>query len=172
MTAQEFKGIVISQQATMYRVALRITGNHDDACDALQDTLVRLWSNRDKLDCAEDRIAYCVGSLKKQCISLLRSRKEFCGTEVLVNEESDISAADTLTEQRDMLSVVRVAIRSLPDSQRRVMELSVFSQCDNSEIHEITGMTEVNIRAALSRGRKRIREIFSNISNINDNEHH
>lgn len=172
MTAQEFKGIVISQQAIMYRVALRITGNHDDACDALQDALVRLWSHRDMLDCAEDRIAYCMGTLKKQCISHLRSRKEFCGTDVLVNEESDMSPVDIATEQRDMLSAVRTAIRNLPDSQRRVMELSVFSQCDNSEIHEITGMSEVNIRTALSRGRKRIREIFTDNPIINNHEHH
>lgn len=160
MTAQEFKGIVMSCQAIMYRIALRITGNHDDACDALQETLVRLWNHRDQLEAADDRGAYCTGALKRQCITLIRSRKEFCSSDMLVNEISDDAGIDKIVEHRDMLSAVRLAIRSLPDSQRRVMELSVFSQCDNAEIREITGMTDVNIRAALSRGRKRIREIL------------
>lgn len=160
MTTQEFKTIVMPLQAIMYRIALRITGNHDDACDAIQDTLVRLWNHAGSLAVAQDKSAYCVGSLKKQCLSLIRSRKEHVPMEFLACNPSPESLAEDV-ERRDTLRMVREAIAELPESQRCVMELSVFSQCDNSEICEITGMTDANVRATLSRGRRRIKELFT-----------
>lgn len=160
MSTQEFRSIVMPLQAIMYRIALRITGNHDDACDAIQDTLVRLWNHAGSLAVAQDKSAYCVGALKKQCISLMRSRKEHAPVEILACNPSPESLSDDV-ERRDTLRIIREAIGGLPESQRRVMELSVFSQCDNSEICDITGMTDANVRAALSRGRRRIKELFT-----------
>lgn len=160
MTSDQFKHTIAPLHASLYRIAFHITGNHDDAMDALQETLIGLWRHNDQLARSASPQAYCITTLKNQCITLLRRRKISCD----INEaryspdESDIASQ---TEQRDRLRKVRLAITQLPPTQRRVITLSAFGQCSNSEIAVITGLSEQNIRAALSRARKKIKELFT-----------
>ncbi len=68
---------------------------------------------------------------------------------------------DGSAEYRDQRQRIKNLIDSLPPGQRDVLRLSAFGGLDNSEIAEVTGMSESNVRQLLSRGRKRLRELFN-----------
>lgn len=160
MDSEQFRNIVMPLQNVMYRVALHIMGNADDACDAIQDTLEKLWIKRSTLSCVENAKAYCIGVLKNQCLTILRQTK---ATDTIDNlpDSTDSIDLSSQVEARDNISRIRLIIASLPETQRRVAELSIFSQCSNTEICSITGMTDQNVRANLSRARHRIKELFT-----------
>ncbi len=160
MDSEQFRNTVMPLQKVMFRVALHIMGNADDACDAIQDTLEKLWIKRSSLSCVENASAYCIGVLKNQCLTMLRQTRVTDSTDKLP-DHTDSTDLFSQVEARDNIDRIRRIIASLPETQRRVAELSIFSQCSNTEICSITGMTDQNVRANLSRARHRIKELFT-----------
>lgn len=161
MTTDSFKEIVMPLQSVMYRTALRIMGNQDDALDAIQDTLARLWNCRSMIEQAENKSAYCIGALRKQCLTALRSQKITTDIDSLSGEPDDCNNPSDALEARDRVDLLRQIIRTLPPTQRRIIELSLFAQLSNAEICRSTGLTDQNVRTALSRARQRIRLLFT-----------
>lgn len=160
MNAESFKDLVMPMRDLMYQVAFRIVGNEADAMDAIQDTLMRLWDNRLSLARADDRKAYCLGALKNQCISTLRRRHERISIDFAQNL-TDCNSASRSIEARDSIRLLQQIIHQLPDGQRRVIELSFFAHCSNDDIIRITGYSPQNVRTLLSRGRRKIKELFT-----------
>ena len=163
MTADEFRHTVTPIQNRLYSIALHITGNSADAKDALQDALVTLWEHNRQLSAAGNREAYCAVSVRNHSISLIRRRK----LSVDLSEASmtlDDSDPTLTAEHADDLQLLRHTIDRLPEMQRQVMNLSVFAGCSNAEIAEITGLSDISVRVALSRSRKRLRELFNKIN--------
>lgn len=151
---------MVSLRDVMYRVALSIMGNEDDALDAVQDTIVRLWDNRRRLSGADNPPAYCVGALRKQCVSALRNRRTVIQLDCELPISDNFEAVRSV-ESRDKLMILRQIIASLPREQKRVVELTIFSQCSTAEIVEITGLSNQNVRTLLSRARRKIKESFT-----------
>ncbi len=63
-------------------------------------------------------------------------------------------------EYRERLSEVNRIIATLPKNQQDVIRLSSFGGCSNDEIAGITGLSDTNVRALLSRGRKKIKSLL------------
>ena len=159
MTAERFKEIVVPMKEAMMRIAFNIVGSESDALDAIQDSLITLWNNRQRLAEASNPEAYCIIALKNRCLSILRSRRETTSLETFDNA-SDGDAVSREIDARDSLCLMRSIIDSLPEGQRKVVRLSIFGQCTNEEIAALTGYSGQNVRTLLSRGRRRIKELF------------
>lgn len=157
MTGTEFKSTVLPLRNAMYSIAFLILRNEDDAADTVQDTVLKLWQRRALIQPDGNLKGYCLSACRNNALSLIRDRHE-C---VPVNDSTDTcTEPDRHIEYRERLSMVEKAMTRLPENQRTVIMLSSYSDCSNEEIAEITGMTNVNVRALLSRGRKRLREIL------------
>lgn len=160
MDSEQFRNIVMPLHGVMYRVAFHIMGNADDACDAIQDTLEKLWIRRKTLSSVDNTKGYCIGALKNHCLTLLRQSKTVEHTDTLP-DRADSTDIHNRIEARDNISRLRQIINGLPELQRRVISLSIFSQCSNAEICSITGLSDQNVRANLSRARHKIKELFT-----------
>ncbi len=75
MTEREFRERVLSLRRLMYGVALKMGIPPDDAADAVQEALVKLWRHRDGIpgNPGESRL-YCMAALRNECLSLIRRR--------------------------------------------------------------------------------------------------
>lgn len=51
-------------------------------------------------------------------------------------------------------------LKRLPENQRTVVVMSAVTGLSNSEISQATGLSAENVRVLLSRGRKKLRELF------------
>jgi len=71
----------------------------------------------------------------------------------------DLSLLEQI-EAQDDLEYVKTLINLLPEQQKKVLVLRHYAGYSNEEIEEITGYNNVHIRVLLSRGRKKIRELF------------
>lgn len=147
----------------MYGVALRMGIPPDDAADAVQEALVKLWRHRDGIprEPAELRL-YCLASLRNECLTQLRRRRE---TPSPLEEAAALKAppdsdSALMAEYSDTRRHIESLLDTLPPGQREAIRLSGFGGLDNTEIARATGQTENNVRQLLSRGRRRLRQLL------------
>lgn len=162
MTPEQFKSIVLPMYKPMYRMACILLGDADDAADAVQDTMLKLWNARYRLDDRSNVQAYCISALRNLCMTRIQ-----CHRPAAPLEESDGDISTSGPEERmidsEHLEIITLALRTLPEKQRDVVELRAFGGLSNDEIAEVTGISPVNVRSLLSRGRKRLRTLFSKL---------
>ena len=131
----------------------------------VQDAYLKLWRKRDELDIRTNPEAYCVSLIRRLCLDQLRSSRH--EAEETLEDTLPLPADDDpgqRLEQRDETVRLKQLIAALPPTQRRVLWLRDVDERSFDEIEETTGLNAVNIRATLSRARKKIREQFKRIT--------
>ena len=142
----------------LYRIAFHILEQQDEAEDAVQETFLKLWEIRDKLDDVESAKAYSIRILKNECLDCLRkAKKSVPADQVLVREP--ISPTDEQIDARRRLEKVLGAIKSLPDSQKQVLLLRTVEGLSYGEISEKMGMSQLTLRVLLTRARGALRNL-------------
>ena len=165
MNADEFKALFLPLHARLYRTAYALLWNAQDAEDIVQDAYLKLWRKRDELDIRTNPEAYCVSLIRRLCLDQLRSSRH--EAEETLEDTRPLPADDDpgqRLEQRDETVRLKQLIAALPPTQRRVLWLRDVDERSFDEIEETTGLNAVNIRATLSRARKKIREQFKRIT--------
>lgn len=159
MTADAFNSLVCVHLDTMYRVALALCGNTDDASDAVQDAAIKLWTHADRLSDVADIRAYSIAAARNAALSLIASRKK---AEPLnaTYPLPDSTSTDRITDSADAVRRVLALSQQLPENQRTVLVMRDFEGCEIDEIEHATGLSAVNIRVLLSRARATIRKYF------------
>ena len=165
MNTEEFKSTFLPLGPLLYRIAFRMLGSGEDARDAVQELYVRLCRKGDRALRSGNPQGYCVRMMQNICADILRRD----GHNVLrmaadvteVREGPAVEAVDSSVEGREEAVLVRKALAALPPKLREVVLLRDLM----SEIEALTGMSQVNIRVTLSRGRKMLKEKISKFIN-------
>ncbi len=157
MDSQFIKSKIIPCGRRMFAIAMATLHNREDAEDAVQDGLTRLWEHREAFDKADSPEAFATTIIKHICIDRLRATTPRC----LTDKMPDIAQAPDDIDNRDSLELITRMMSQLPDIQRQVLKLSSFGGYTNKEIAEMTGLSDENVRQQLSRARKKMRECFS-----------
>lgn len=164
MTKEEFKSRVLPTKGKLFRLAVTMLNSRQEAEDTIQDAYLKLWNMREKLSEYHSIEALAVTMTKNLCLDKLRSyrsrKQNDSGLEyvqVSTNERYDPSATVELSESmKDIHSI----IQQLPDQQKLVIHLRDIELYSYEEIAEMTGLKVNNIRVALSRARKNVREEY------------
>ncbi len=143
----------------MLSLAERITGNHDDAADAVQDAFVKLWQQRGRFESTSH--AQGAGMMTVRTTSIDMARRNSRQADVPVEQ-----AADTIDEVTDndrslaYQQVRRIIDKDLSDNQRKIIDLRELQGMEFEDIANQMNMTAANVRVELSRARRRVREIY------------
>ncbi len=160
MEEKEFRQRVMALQRLMYTVALKVGLPPDDAADAVQETQLSLWRGRSGIPPDDAGLkAYCMAALRNYCITWLLQRRDSISLASVTDTDVGTTTSSE-AEDRDTRQYIEKAIDSLPPGQRDVIRLSGLGGLDTGEIAEATGMKSDNVRQLLSRGRRRLKEIF------------
>lgn len=144
----------------MYRVAYAVVGNSADAADAVQDAFARLWQTRTSLA--------GVGNIKAYCLTAARR----CALDIAVRSappaelSEGVHASDgghDRAEWASTLEAVEKLIERLPPDQREVIRLRSVGDMTMEEIAGIAGVSPDNARQLLSRGRRRLKELYKKL---------
>lgn len=165
MTDQQFKDNLLPLYRQMYGVAMAILADRQGADDCLQEAMASLWVKREEIDSDGPVKAYAMAAIRNQCITYFRGRKfseSLDQVDIPSLTASKVDEAESMAQSNSTAALIAGEIRKMSDNMRQVMELSVFGECDNSEIEQITGLSGANVRTLLSRGRKELRKILTN----------
>ena len=143
----------------MLSLAERITGNRDDAADAVQDAFVKLWQQRDRYE--STRHAQGAGMMTVRTTSIDMARRNNRQTDVPV-EQAAGTVEETTNEERSLAyqQVRRIIDNELSAKQRTIIDLRELEEMEFDDIANRLNMTAANVRVELSRARKRVREIY------------
>lgn len=161
MTEKEFKTRVIPLRHLMYGVALRMGIPPDDAADVVQETLIKLWHRKDFIPKATSELKlYCLASSRNECLTRIRLQKHLEPIEEATIQNTD--CFDSL-ESGETIRSIEQMIEKLPLSQRKAIKLRAYGDFETSEIAEVMGESEMNVRQLISRARKKLREMMDKL---------
>lgn len=160
----DFRTDVLPLKNELYRLALRITLNHAEAEDVVQETMIRVWNRREQWDTIENIEAFCLTI----CRNLALDRSKLAERQNASLDEG-IDAADhsynanpeEQTVQRDRVELVRRLIDQLPEKQRSCMQLRDIEGKSYKEIAEVMGITEQQVKVNIFRARQTIKQKYS-----------
>lgn len=162
MDLKQFEIKILPLKNNIYRLAKALLGNATNAEDAVQDIYLKLWTQRDQLDHAENIKAFCLKVARNYCLDQWRAENKTSFEELndahVARERSPYEQA----EQNDLVNQVKQQISTLPELQRTVIHLRDVEGMEFDEIAAITGLSENAIKVNLSRARQRIRALFNN----------
>ena len=165
--ANSFKQQFLPFHPKLYRIALALVGNKNDAEDILQEAYCKLWNKRMTLQGIQNPEAFSVTLIKNMCIDFLRSpqanRYEEQIETVHIAYES---SPDKDMERTEDVETVKQLIDKLPENQKMVIKLCGLEDCSMKEIEDITSFTGTNVRTLLSRARKTIKEQYFKMKGI------
>lgn len=151
MNALEFKNLVLPAYGVMETAARRILRTPDDAADAVQDVMRKLWERHEEIDIHTNITAYAVRSVTNRCMDIVRNSRPTAQVE---------SIADVVDETEDekvaLLESLDRAIAALDEPRHTIMTMSLDG-FHTADIARKTGLGEANVRQILSRVRKELR---------------
>ena len=145
----------------MLSMAELITGNRDDAADAVQEAFVKLWQRQDRYETTSH--AQGAGMTAVRNLSIDMARRNAHRADVPVEQAAD-AIEDTVNEERSLAyqQVRRIIDNELTPKQRTIIDLRELKGLEFDDIASRLNTTAANVRVELSRARKRVREIYRN----------
>ena len=145
----------------MLSLAERITGNRDDAADAVQDAFVKLWQHNERYQTMTHAQGAGMTAVRNLSIDMVRRNARHTDVEL---ENAADTVMDTTDEERNLTyqQVRRIIDHELSPKQRTIIDLREMEGLDFDDIANRLDMTAANVRVELSRARKRVREIYRN----------
>ncbi len=142
----------------LFRLAKRLLVSNEEAEDATQEILLKLWRNKSKMGEYKNVEAFAMTMTKNYCYDKLKAKETGNLKIVHSNYQDDKPSLQRQLEAKDSLDWVGKIMNSLPEQQRAIIQLRDIEQYTNPEIADMLGLNETAVRVALSRGRKKIRE--------------
>jgi RNA polymerase sigma-70 factor (ECF subfamily) len=158
MTQSEFMQIVTPFKDKLYRLAKRLLISSEEAEDATQEILLKLWAGKSKMEHYKNVEAFAMTMTKNFCLDRLKSRQSGNLKLVHSNYADNQSSLQKQVEARDSVGWVERIMDELPEQQRMILQLRDVESYEYEEIEELLDMKPTAVRVALSRARKAVRE--------------
>ena len=162
-----FRNDVLPLKNQLYRLALRITLNSAEAEDIVQETLIKVWNNRETWEEIESIEAFCYTICRN--LSLDSIKRHDNQNSQLDSTEGDApdSAYNPYEDiiHKDRMSVVKKIVDELPEKQRCCMQLRDFEGKAYKDIANVLDITEEQVKVNIYRARQAVKQKFQEIDN-------
>lgn len=168
----EYARLVDTYYQVIYRLALKMLGNPQDAEDILQETFIKVFKHLEKFDGRSSLSTWIYRIAVNEALMFLRKKHpEFVSidqpTEGEEGEQEPLQIVDwcCLPETELMSGEAKAhldkAITSLLPSLRAVFVLRDIQGLSTRETGEVLSISEMAVKTRLSRARLRLRELLS-----------
>lgn len=136
---------------SILRLAYSYLHNMSDAEEIVQDTLMQFVKTTPVLETAQHEKAWLLRVARNLSLNRLKYNA-LRATDELKDE--------LVAQERDDLSFVWDAVKSLPTQYREVIHLFHYEGCSTAQIAQMLGRKESTVRSDLRRGREKLKEIL------------
>jgi len=148
----------------LFRVAKRLLVSKEEAEDATQEILYRLWNMEEAQRAKFNNLeAYSITMIKNYCLDRLKSKQVQQTVSGELPQAAVPASLSQAVELKDAHQWVAKIINSLPEKERIIVQLREIEQYSFKEISVVVEMPETSVRVYLSRARKKIRTAFLKI---------
>ena len=151
--------MVLPIKDNLYRLARRFLISSDEAQDAVQEVFLKLWKNKEAIKKYRSPEAFAYTMTKNYCLDRLKSKQASNLKLVHTNFENRADLEQHI-EAKDGVSLLFKLMETLPEQQKTILHLRDVEQLEFAEIAKITNTSQANVRVALSRARKKIKDLL------------
>ena len=168
----EFARLVEAYSALIYRLALKMLNNPQDAEDILQETFIKAFNHLSEFDGRSSPATWLYRIATNEALMTLRKKhpemvsvEEPLADAAMSQEPLQILDWCCLPEEDYLTAEGRTAldqaIDQLPGSLRIVFVLRDIGELSTRETAEILNLSEMAVKTRLSRARLRLRELLT-----------
>lgn len=165
----DFQALVEEHRDRVYSLACYLLGDRDDAADATQEVLLRLWRSLPELERSggdrESLVPWLLRVTRNCCFDVMRrsrTRRSALGhpeaPDVVDRTPADDPDPERLAASSDLGRHLRRAVQALAEPYRSVLILREVQEMKYQEISETLEMPLNTVKVNIHRGRKMLRE--------------
>lgn len=157
-----FNRLVVKYQERIYWHARRMTGNHLDADEILQEVLIVLYNKLKTFEFKSGVYTWIYTITNTRSINFLKRRKvrSFLSLSEISNTEDDSKNIIANLEQRQKLELIEKALQKLPVKQREVFIMRNYDEMTYEEIAQITGKSTGTLKANYFHALNKVKELI------------
>ena len=160
MSQERFKAEILPIRDKLFHIAHKILAEEEEAEDAVQEVLLKLWHIRDSLQKYESPAAFATTVTKNHCLDRLKVKNRQESLDETYNARVGSDNPYLQLERKNTEEVIRKIIEKLPQLQQEIIRMKDMEEYEVEEIAEITGTKVESVRVNLSRARKKVREEY------------
>ena len=150
MTVSDFEHIAIKLRPRLLDVGRRFFGDNDMAEDIAQETLMRLWVIRQRIDMRIGTEALASEWRQRQKLQIVEIQQE----------TAESKQVDSQMVTDESILQLRRAVAQLKPAERRLFRMRYELEMDIAEINAVTGITPRSISVMLSVSKRKLKEIL------------
>ncbi len=162
-----FRADILPLKDRLFRLALRITRSREEAEDVVQDTLLRMWTDREKWADIGSIENYSLTVCRNLALDVLRHHeRRNCSLDEMASRVQSGQAtydrpdnspmADEVMIMQERMHMVRMAIDGLPEKQRTAIQLRDIEGKSYKDIAEVMNISEADVKVTIFRGRRNL----------------
>lgn len=153
---EAFSRVIIQNKEAMYKTAIVILKNEDDAYDALQEALIKMYRNISKLENKDAFTSWSRRIIVNCCYDLITQNKKVIDITSKITENFEETRED-IYDCED--SLVQTLEKIEPDL-RLTATLYYYNDLSTKEIGEILQIPVGTVKSRLARAREKLYQIL------------
>ncbi len=155
-----FKNDVLPMKDKLFRQALRITLNREEAEDIVQDTLIKVWNQREEWKNIQNIETFSMKICRNLSLDHIekKERHNISLDESLHDRPDNSQAQDERIIKEEQRVEIDKIIQQLPEKQRTVIQLRDIEGKPYGEIADIMKITVFDVKVNLFRARQQLKE--------------
>lgn len=176
--ANAFETLVLEYEKNVYNIALRMTGNSEDAADMTQEAFIKAYNSLQSFRGDSKFSVWLYRIVSNVCLDFLRSRNRRPTVSLSVEdddgEDAQLDVADEsqspelLLDRKLTRESVRRGLDSLPPDYRQILLLREIQGLSYDEIAQALGLEVGTVKSRIFRARKRLCTFLIDDGNISD----
>lgn len=158
-----FEQLVLNNQNKVFSLALRLTGDREDAADLAQEAFVKAWQNLAGFQGESSFSTWIYRLTANLCIDWLRKKKRWGAMTSLEDgaEPADWEGDPQIQLERSERSrALERGLARLPERQREILSLRELSGLSYQEIGEKLDLDLGTVKSRIARSRLALRKIL------------
>ena len=159
MGQNKFKEILLPIRDKLFRLALSITKNKEDAEDVVQDVFLHVWKKNDWKE-IENLEAYCFRSTRNRALDKIRLKENQFES---LPDQLDFPIPENIeqiVEAQEQIDLIEKWLTSLSEKQQTIFRLREVEELSYKEIALVLNITEEQVKINLFRLRRKLKEYF------------
>lgn len=154
-----FERLVDRYERKVYRLCCSLLRDPDQAEDAAQESLVRVWKALAKYDQRASLSTWIYTITRNRCLTAIERRRELDSlSDPAVEHEAEAAQAVSPETEQDHLAVLREMVDALPERFRRALTLFYYEERSVAEVAQMLGQPEGTVKTNLHRARAALGE--------------
>ena len=176
--ANAFETLVLEYEKNVYNIALRMTGNSEDAADMTQEAFIKAYNSLQSFRGDSKFSVWLYRIVSNVCLDFLRSKyrrptvslsvEDDDGEDAQLDVADESQSPELLLDRKLTRDSVRRGLDSLPPDYRQILLLREIQGLSYDEIAQALSLEVGTVKSRIFRARKRLCTFLIDDGNISD----